>query len=295
MPTFQQIVDYLAHKNTCLDDLDKMSGVRNGAGRVSGAMKYCDLLIPIAMLLTTSCSMMPARTKRLYSGPPRSNVAVLYASRHSNVIVHKVDGKKVGLWVGIHGRIEMLPGRHTLLVSYSQLSHEYGGGAHHFTEPSEVSFEAQSETEYALRVFKGRTRVNFKLFGRPIAPFVRLYPMTYGVARRHADILRSGTATSIRRPSTSWKTWGKAAKCNDGRCNGYDAIAYCGGRLPTVAQLKSMYQAECTGGRKSDTCNKVYWSSEESSSSTARVVHFNNGRVYRYSKSNASVSVRCAR
>ena len=72
---------------------------------------------------------------------------------------------------------------------------------------------------------------------------------------------------------------GNASNCNKGYCNWYDAMAYCGGRLPTVAQLQAAYKAECAGVRTGPTCNKWYWSSEESGASDARYVNFTNGGV----------------
>ena len=96
-------------------------------------------------------------------------------------------------------------------------------------------------------------------------------------------------------------TKGNAANCKGPsddkypRCNWWDARAYCGGRLPTVAQLQSWYQAECAGLRTGPTCNKWYWSSEESGS--ARAVSFGNGAVIApYGEAtNDGGHVRCAR
>ncbi|KAF0151139.1 MAG: hypothetical protein FD189_2587, partial [Elusimicrobia bacterium] len=100
--------------------------------------------------------------------------------------------------------------------------------------------------------------------------------------------------------STDWRKRGNAANCKPSRqggppyCDWYDAMAYCGGRLPTVAQLQAAYKSECTGGRKADTCTGWYWSSEESGASDARLVNFSYGTVNVGRKYNVNV-VRCAR
>ncbi|MDO8804585.1 MAG: hypothetical protein Q7R35_09135 [Elusimicrobiota bacterium] len=88
---------------------------------------------------------------------------------------------------------------------------------------------------------------------------------------------------------------GNASNCNKGYCNWYDAKASCGGRLPTVAQLQSWYQAECTGGRQGNTCNKEYWSSEKSGSGSARLVFFSSGKVSSRGRGSNYGAVRCAR
>lgn len=98
----------------------------------------------------------------------------------------------------------------------------------------------------------------------------------------------------------------KKIRCRDGvKCKWDEAKAYCGERLPTVAQLQSIYQAECTGGihdvlrqrRKAcdlgsgscdvelrdDICEKNYWTSEESGSS-AQSMYFGDGAVNRRDK-----------
>ena len=45
-----------------------------------------------------------------------------------------------------------------------------------------------------------------------------------------------------------------------------DGVYYCkrnGGRLPTRAELQDMYEAECNSGHNSDSCGRLFWSSEE--------------------------------
>jgi len=95
---------------------------------------------------------------------------------------------------------------------------------------------------------------------------------------------------------TTDNTKGNAANCtgNPPLCNWYDAKAYCGGRLPTVAQLQSWYQAECAGGRSGPTCNNWYWSSEESGSGYAMGVYFADGYVTSNGKT-VDGYVRCVR
>lgn len=89
---------------------------------------------------------------------------------------------------------------------------------------------------------------------------------------------------------------GNASNCNNGQCNWYDAVAYCksrGSRLPTVNELQTMYQAECTGGRQAATCNKGYWSSEELNAGGVRLVAFDDGTVMEYGKRSSYILVRC--
>lgn len=81
---------------------------------------------------------------------------------------------------------------------------------------------------------------------------------------------------------------GNAGNCKNGTCNWYDAMAYCGGRLPTSGQLRSWYQAECAGGRQGKTCDKWYWSSV---SGPGRDVVFANGLV---GTDMVNANVRCA-
>ncbi|MCG2725750.1 MAG: DUF1566 domain-containing protein, partial [Elusimicrobia bacterium] len=69
-------------------------------------------------------------------------------------------------------------------------------------------------------------------------------------------------------------------------------MAYCGGNLPTVAQLKNMYKNECTGGRRAKTCDYWFWSSEETGSASARHVPFYGGGVASTNKRNGYY-VRC--
>ncbi|MBU2574653.1 MAG: DUF1566 domain-containing protein [Elusimicrobia bacterium] len=80
-------------------------------------------------------------------------------------------------------------------------------------------------------------------------------------------------------------------------CNWYDARKYCKGKggLPTVNELKDMRQAECTGGERADTCDKVYWSAETLGVNIARVVNFSNNIVFPATKRGTSFPFRCAR
>ncbi len=100
--------------------------------------------------------------------------------------------------------------------------------------------------------------------------------------------------------SGDWRKKGNASNCkpdSDGipRCNWHDAMAYCGGNLPTIAQLKTMYNNECTGGRKAKTCGGWYWSSEDStrSVSSSKGMSFYNGNVYNNVEDGNSYHVRC--
>ncbi|KAF0151535.1 MAG: hypothetical protein FD189_2565, partial [Elusimicrobia bacterium] len=117
---------------------------------------------------------------------------------------------------------------------------------------------------------------------------------------RPAERARTGGATR-QESSGDWRKSGNAANCKPSRqggppeCNWYDAMAYCGGRLPTVAQLEAAYKSECTGGRKADTCTGWYWSSQESGASGARTVNFYSGSVFTTTKDNSTNRVRCAR
>ncbi|KAF0126219.1 MAG: hypothetical protein FD189_731, partial [Elusimicrobia bacterium] len=116
---------------------------------------------------------------------------------------------------------------------------------------------------------------------------------------RPAERARTGGATR-QESSGDWRKSGNAANCKPRRqggppyCDWYDAMAYCGGRLPTVAQLKAAYKSECTGGRKADSCGYGYWSSKESDASGAWVVGFDGGDVNRHGKDGNNL-VRCAR
>jgi len=90
---------------------------------------------------------------------------------------------------------------------------------------------------------------------------------------------------------------GNAANCKGYPpvCNWYDAMAYCGGLLPTAAQLKSIYRAECTEGRLAETCDKWYWSLDEEGADSAQVMAFYTGNVSNDHKIFAGNAVRCER
>ncbi|MBI4803337.1 MAG: DUF1566 domain-containing protein [Elusimicrobia bacterium] len=79
-------------------------------------------------------------------------------------------------------------------------------------------------------------------------------------------------------------------------CNWHDALKYCKekGGLPTVNELKEMREAECTGAKRADTCNKVYWSSEGINVNIARVVSFYNNQVFVATKRGTNYPYRCA-
>ena len=79
------------------------------------------------------------------------------------------------------------------------------------------------------------------------------------------------------------------------RCSWEDAEAYCGGRLPTVAHLRCLQRAECTGlGRqRNPTCDFWFWSSDKTSEGKPRYVPFGLGLKYGRSKHIAHYSVRC--
>ena len=88
---------------------------------------------------------------------------------------------------------------------------------------------------------------------------------------------------------------GNRANCtgNPPYCNWWDARAYCGGSLPSVAQLKAWYNSECAGGRKGSIyCNRYVWSGESTSASSARFVTFRDGDVHEYGKY-SNINVRC--
>ncbi len=90
---------------------------------------------------------------------------------------------------------------------------------------------------------------------------------------------------------------GNAANCKGYplTCNWYDAMAYCGGLLPTVAQLKSIYRAECTEGRLAETCDRWYWSLEEEGADNARTMAFYTGNVSSDNKNFYGNAARCER
>jgi hypothetical protein len=86
------------------------------------------------------------------------------------------------------------------------------------------------------------------------------------------------------------------AHCGQGRCHWREAVDYCnvkGGRLPTVAELKGIYKAECRG-KTSDICRNWYWSSEEYelSPDNAWYVTLYYGRAVTMAKT-ASAYARC--
>ena len=87
---------------------------------------------------------------------------------------------------------------------------------------------------------------------------------------------------------------GNASNCATGICSWYDAVAYCGGRLPTVADLMKIYKAKCADGKGGDACNQSYWSSEdvENAPSFARYVSFKTGKM-NYLNRVANGSVLC--
>lgn len=58
---------------------------------------------------------------------------------------------------------------------------------------------------------------------------------------------------------------GTGAKCADGRCNWYEAVAYCrssGTRLYKVKEWYELCPVECKKGAVSDNCKRWYWLSE---------------------------------
>ena len=111
-------------------------------------------------------------------------------------------------------------------------------------------------------------------------------------AEREAAVAKAQVEREAAEQERQRRRNGNAANCNDGRCDWYDAMVYCGGRLPTVAQLQAAYKAECAGVRTGLTCNKWYWSSEESGSRSARDVIFTNGNV-NVSYKDSNDNVRC--
>ena len=90
---------------------------------------------------------------------------------------------------------------------------------------------------------------------------------------------------------------GNAANCKGYplTCNWYDAMAYCGGLLPTIAQLRSIYRAECTEGRLAETCDRWYWSLDEDGAYSARTMAFYTGNVSSDHKIFAGNAARCER
>lgn len=96
-----------------------------------------------------------------------------------------------------------------------------------------------------------------------------------------------------------WRQRGNGRNCTGSpypRCTWYDAMAYCGGGLPNVAQLQNLYRSECTGGRKMPSCDYWFWSSESTSASDARHVRFNfDGEALEHAKGYHYYCVRCAR
>jgi len=85
------------------------------------------------------------------------------------------------------------------------------------------------------------------------------------------------------------------------KMNWYGARDYCeekGMRLPTVAELKEMYENECSGNKYEEVrCAKLYWSSEDYAPDTtcAMDVGFSRGCVDDDDKSAAYDYVRCVR
>ena len=94
---------------------------------------------------------------------------------------------------------------------------------------------------------------------------------------------------------------GDPAKCkswherdNHPFCNWYDALAYCGGRLPTVIQLQERNMAECPSGEHGGVCGRRYWSSEGDGAHAKTVIFGNGGEINSDIKSLPRIFVLCA-
>lgn len=72
-----------------------------------------------------------------------------------------------------------------------------------------------------------------------------------------------------------------------------EAVKRCRGKLPSVDELKIYDRDECTGGMKSDSCNKSFWASNEDGLGNASYVYF-DGKGFTSGKPKAGANnVRC--
>jgi hypothetical protein len=84
----------------------------------------------------------------------------------------------------------------------------------------------------------------------------------------------------------------------DGNYPWEDAMAYCqniASRLPTAEELKRAYAAECPDGRRTDTCRRWYWSSQEENGAMAFGMRFFDGDMHSGSKYSTATGMLCLR
>lgn len=127
-----------------------------------GVMKNSFVRFPIILLiLLISLSGCATGRHRFYPGParPQNEIAILAAEPKPSVYVHKIDGKnppfdlddrRIGFNSSMNGSlyVELLPGQHTLTISYS----EYLGGFSSYTsvEDRQLEFNAKPGHVYKL-------------------------------------------------------------------------------------------------------------------------------------------------
>lgn len=125
-------------------------------------MKVMGCLLAVAM---TGCAAQP-RLVRLFEGDrPREQVATLWYMDDSRVVVHSIDERREGLAHRCNRkdacRVEILPGRHTMNVSYAErvkTSGPQGDVWVLWESPGKsVSFEVAAGKFYSLSGERGPT------------------------------------------------------------------------------------------------------------------------------------------
>ncbi len=118
-------------------------------------------------------------------------------------------------------------------------------------------------------------------------------PRPVNGGRLKVEVKKAEPPAALAKPADNTGS-GNTSNCATGICNWADAMAYCGGRLPTVAELMKIYKAECANGKGGDACNQAYWSSEdvENAPSFAKHVSFKDGKM-NYSSRIANGAVLC--
>lgn len=84
----------------------------------------------------------------------------------------------------------------------------------------------------------------------------------------------------------------------DGSYPWTDAVAYCqkaGARLPDKEELRRVYDAECAGGARTDTCRRWYWSSSEDGAHMAFGMRFYDRDMHSGSKYSTATGMLCLR
>ncbi len=115
------------------------------------------IIFLLAIFVISSCS---PKVYRIYQGTelPMDKIAVLFLDGH--VLNVEIDGKdvRVNKWelfyFGVNSKIELLPGKHIILVTYSHSGNSYGKTFHHYGSPIRIVFYAKPGHTYELKYKK---------------------------------------------------------------------------------------------------------------------------------------------